>query len=136
MLFTYEKVLKLLRYNWKYLYKATKGDCSRILSVLKALSGLKSPSQRDKRAIRQMLNGDLDGWILNAEWLLNHKESTNSEKCVYVYLASKRNYMDYLTASRRGLPLFVVLGEFDENKLKNNCLLTIDKNIIYFEGEL
>jgi len=135
MHFIYGRVLKLLKYNWKYLYKATKGNCSDILSVLKALSGLKIPSQKDRRAIKVMLNGELDGWILNPEWLLKHKGSTNSEKCVYVYLASKRNYMDYLSAGLTYLPLFVILDEFDETKLMNNCLLTIDKNYIYFKGD-
>lgn len=135
MHFIYEKVLKLLKYNWYYLYKATKGDCSYILSVIKALSGIKNPSQRDKKAIRTMLNGELDGWILNPKWLLTNKESTNSEKCVYLYLASKRNYMDYLSAGVLHLPLFI-LDEFDKSKLMNNCLLKIDKNYIYFKGEI
>lgn len=120
--------LKLLRYNWKILYKKTQGDCKQILSVVKALVGLKKPSQKDKKTITEMVKGNLDGWILQPKMLLMHRGSTDWEKCIYIELASLRSYEDYVQYGIDTIPLFIT-----DYKVDTNCLLEIKEDKIYFK---
>lgn len=127
------KVIKLLKYNWNKLYKATNGNCALIISTMKTLVGIKNPSQKEQRVINKMLKARLDGWIENPTMFLQDKGSTDAEKCVFIYLASLRNLSTYLESNVNSIPCFIIEDSFDINLLRNNCLLKIENDKIYFK---
>lgn len=123
----------MLLYNWNVLYKHTKGDCYLIINVLKALIRLKKVNKKEALVIRHMIKIDRDSWILDPVSLLQDKSSTITEKCVYIYLASKRCYNEYKTHGVDVVPIFLIENEFNLNNLKNNCLLIIEEDYIKFK---
>ncbi len=128
-----QKDTGLLRYNWNRLYKYSKQDCTVAVNALKAYLKLKRLTKKENYILQRMLEEKQDSWILKPISLFTHKASTISEKCIYLFLASKRDYNQYLSQGIDFIPTFIVEDKLNIDYLENNSLLTIEDEIIRFK---
>lgn len=85
--------------------------------------------ERLKIALRKR---DTYGYILHEEdFIRDAKHNLVNDVCVYLKLASLRNYAEYLEKGEDRLPVYFFDGDIE--KLKRNPLLTIDDKFIYFK---
>lgn len=65
-------------------------------------------------------------FLLNLEGLYNaRKKYSNSERCIYVDIASYRNFADYLFKKEISVPIVNIQHLYDIDKLKHNRLITV-----------
>mgnify|MGYP001823253938 CR=1 FL=1 len=85
--------------------------------------------ERLKIALRKR---DTYGYILHEEdFIRDANHNLVNDVCVYLKLASLRNYAEYLEKGEDRLPVYFFDGDIE--KLKRNPLLTIDDKFIYFK---
>lgn len=66
-------------------------------------------------------------YLLNLERLYKaRKKYTVEERCIYIDIASYRNFADYLFKKEISVPIVNVQHLYDINKLKSNRLLTVN----------
>lgn len=75
-----------------------------------------------------------DSYLINIEDLLQDKGSSTSDKIIYLWLASKREYTRYTLYDETYLRLGACIN-LDIKKLKYNTLLRINSSKIYFKYE-
>lgn len=63
--------------------------------------------------------------------LFQKRGATLEERIVYLYLAGKRDFLDYKLRNIDSIP--IEFSDLDIGKLKLNRLLNIENNIIYFK---
>lgn len=120
----------MIFFNWDQILRLTKYDCNLSLNVLKCISRVKKASTLENTIILKSSKYVQHNWLNKPVDLLLSKAS-NSEKCVYISIASKRNYFLYLSKNISYLPTYYI----DEDlliKLKLNTLLIIEDNKILF----
>lgn len=67
----------------------------------------------------------LDGKIL--------RKVSAADKILYLYLAGKRDYFDYVSKNKTQLPIY--LSDISKEKIVNNPLLDIKNDVIHFKLE-
>ncbi len=124
----------MLRYNYEAIYRVSKGKCNIIIILLKHLCGIskKSPTARELTMLGKLKGKPTNSYIINPEELLNSNYAI-TDICVYISLASKRNYADYIISNNSSLPTFIIDDIFNIEKLKRNKLLDIDDSMIHFK---
>ena len=120
--FAWESVLKEARYNSKI-----------AISLLRAmLIEQPDPFSNTGRLIYKLKQSNTDCWLINpVEFFLSN--STDNEKCVYLDLASKRNWADYEFKKQTSLPLYVAEDYYNIKLLESNILLEINDKSIDFK---
>lgn len=127
------EIKKVFKFNWAGIEKAAQGKCQGIISIIGILSGNKVNFSREHYQQAVKINKlEKTSFVLNVEQLLNNKRATVQDKCLVVFLAAKRNYLDYLKDKNSTLPLMVVEDILDVDKLNNNPLLYTKGDFIYF----
>lgn len=121
----------MIMFNWSYLYKYCKKDCNTIIDVLRYLSGIDEITNKTADIVNKIKDEPKDSYVLDCVGLLTDTTATNQEKCIYIYIASKRNYLDYKMANKDWLNLNLISVDID--KIKYNRLLSIKNDIIYFK---
>lgn len=58
---------------------------------------------------------------------------SSSDKLLYLYLAGKRDYFDYVSKSKVTLPIY--LSDISKEKIMANPLLDIENDVIHFKLE-
>lgn len=92
-----------------------------------------------KRARIPQINTKVtDSFLVNVEGICKDRKS--KQAYLYLYLASLRNYTDYLVKGDTRLPLRVALSELAPvlttlKQIENNELITIRNDNIYFKYE-
>lgn len=107
----------LVTFNWEFIYKSCQGNMPCILKYFK--SRHKLPQGKS--------------FILDLSSLLQDKNSSVSDKTLYLYLASLRNYFDYQYLHQTGL--YIHFADVNKDIIKNNKLLKIDNDLIQFYYE-
>ena len=123
-------MLNMFKYNWYYLYKYCKGDCNLMLKVLRFFIG---EELRDKKAYHiaiKLAKKERTSFIKDIHGLLADKAS-NQDKCIFLFLASKRNVAEYTLTGNDWLHKALI--SFDINKLKHNTLIEIKSDYIIFK---
>lgn len=125
----------LIKYDWSVL-KAY--DIRTICQYIHLLEYgiLKNKSYYDSCSKISIRSINKNSFILNPKSLLKDKDSRIYHK-EYLYLASLRNYAEYLLSGEVGLRISI-LNALDINieHLHNNPLLTITSSSVYFKYEL
>lgn len=78
-------------------------------------------------------------YLINLEgFYKDRKKYTIEERCIYIDIASYRNFADYLFKREISVPIINVQHLYDIDKLKSNRLLTVNgRNIeLKFEEEI
>lgn len=120
----------MIKYNWKDFMRAG-GSCEGALNLFTqvATKQYKSVAKLKKALIKR----DTYGYVLHEQELASIiKQNIANDVCVYLKLASLRNYAKYLETNDDRLPIYFYIGTNIE-KLKRNPLLTVDDNYIYFK---
>jgi hypothetical protein len=126
--------MEVLKYNWKILMKECDGRCNKLIKLLRILTGIEPPLKKYSINISNILKErDNLSYSLNIKEFLLHKNSTNADKCLALYLGSKRNYADYIQYKDSSLPLILVEDEIDLDIMLQNPLINIDEDIINFK---
>lgn len=107
-----------------------KKDCNKIIDILEYYNG-KEVDCEIADVIVKIAECKKDSYIRDLNGLLSDKRASNNERCIYLFLASKRNHLDYLIEGIDWLPINLV--SVDTNKLKHNSLIELDNNYIYFK---
>jgi hypothetical protein len=95
------------------------------------MSRVKKASTLENIIILKSMKYTQHNWLNKPVELLALK-ATNNEKCIYISIASKRNYFLYLDRGVSYLPTYYLEDELI-NKLKLNTLLKIEDNKILFD---
>lgn len=131
------KVPTVIKYNWEILKKYTNNDVHLILEFFDNVYVRKSENYFylnpwAAKIVAESEN-NAHSYIQNIEELIRAaKGATDSEVFVYIDLASKRSYFNFINTKGKAnyLPAWKV-DEYDVNALKMNRLLTFDDNNIY-----
>ena len=125
-----------IRYNMLSLLKIFNGDKKDILYHLERKIAGARMNRNDALAVSE----PLPSFLLAEEYYICYNNKLNEkfrngatieERIVYLYLAGKRDYLEY---KRRGTAYIPVeFSDLPVEKLKLNRLLTIENNIIYFK---
>jgi hypothetical protein len=121
----------MIFFNWEQILRHTKYDCNLSLNVIKCISRVKKATTLENIIILKSMKYTQHNWLNKPVELLALK-ATNNEKCIYISIASKRNYFLYLNKNISYLPTYYLEDELI-NKLKLNTLLRIENNKILFD---
>ena len=130
--------VKIFKYNWEGLVKASKYldgsiKCKTIMSLIGILSLHKKNFSRAHYEQALKINAlEKSSFILRIDDLLDNSRSTEQDKCIVLFLASKRNYLAYIEHKDSSLPIMIVEDIIDVDKLNNNPLLQVEGDIIKF----
>ena len=118
----------LIRFNWNAILRYYSGDCKK--SVIALVSVI-----CDNYNMRDLLlyhKQQPDCWLQKPiDFVMNG--STYNQKCVYLHLATKRNWLDFEEYGSTTLPLHVVEDLYAIPTLQSNPLLTINNEMIDFK---
>jgi|GEM_PF-6276447 len=127
----------IIRYNMPALLKTFKGDGRNILYHLERRIKGKLLSNLDTYAVA----GPLPSFLLEDEAYICYNSKTNKkliknttidERIVYLYLAGKRDYLEYTTKGIKTIP--IEFADLPVHKLRLNKLLEIKNGLIYFKN--
>lgn len=121
----------MFKYNWKCLYRCCDYNCDTVMDILTYYAGKKLNKAATKR-IYKIAKCNKTAFIFDLKGLINDTTATNSDKCVYLQLASKRNLAEYLFHQDHTLPIELASVE-DVDKLNRNPLIEVINNKIYFK---
>lgn len=126
----------VLLYDWKKIYKASKGQTRHIITILDMMvNNRKARSLQDSRTM--FYGKDFSGYsyLLNPQDLLKYKHCySNKEIAEYLALASYRNYSEYVMTGNASLSL--LRNPVKIEKLTENRLLQIDTSIKFLFEEV
>lgn len=126
--------IKVFKFNWEGIKKASQGKCKNIVSLVGILSGHKENFSRQHYEQAVKINKlEKTSFVLNVEDLLNDKRSTVQDKCLVIFLGAKRNYLDYIKDKNSSLPIMIIEDILDIDKLNNNPLLSVEGDFINFK---
>lgn len=122
----------MIKFNWQVLNKACRGDCRLIVEFFRKIAKkepiVKLQHQTALRAKNKF------SYLRDPLSLVNNEaNATNSEICMYIYLASLRNFGDYYVSNTTAL--HVDYCDIKVELLGSNRLLTIEDNYIHFKYE-
>jgi hypothetical protein len=120
----------MFRFSWKGLYEECDKDSDRLMNILEYYNG-KVVEYQDASTIIKIAAYKKDSYILNLKRFISDTVATNSEKSIYLYLASKRNIMDYQLYKVDCLNLNA--ASIDVVKIIHNPLVEIVNDNIYFK---
>jgi len=105
----------LIRFNWYDILKAARYDCDKAYSMLqKVITGSYTMPE----------SANLDCWLTDSiDFLVN--AATVQQKCVFLHIATRRNWLDYKEKGSTDLPIFIVEGMYNIESLRTNPLLKI-----------
>ena len=117
----------LIKFNWTELLKAYSYDCIVTLKILENICLYKT--MRFNPIIIKAINSVPDCWLLD-RYEFHSLNATEQQKCIYLHIATRRNWMDYVEFGTTSVPLYVVEDMYNIDTLRTNPLLTInDDNI-------
>lgn len=120
----------MFKYSWDCLYYACKQDCNVVLNILKYYNG-KKVNTEVAEIITKISKCPKPAYIHDLYSLLNDATASANDKCMYLYLASKRNIVDYQLYGTDWLN--INLASVDASKLKHNRLIELINDNIYFK---
>lgn len=114
------------RFSWSNALRRGNYDCKRVINIIQSFT------MRPFSEKWQFMLTSPDCWLSNpVEFFLSN--STDNEKCVYLDLASKRNWADYEFKKQTSLPLYVAEDYYNIKLLESNVLLEINDKSIDFK---
>lgn len=131
--------MNITRFNWQDIKIYTNNDCKKIVKYMQFLYSKELRNKKDYWYFSSIIKSKSDklNYLLNLEDWYNCKYTT-IERCIYLDLASYRNYADYEFKKEISVPIRNVQHLYDINKLKSNRLLIVNGRDIdlLFEKEI
>lgn len=122
----------MIRYDWKAIRRHTKDDPFKVYKFFRDVRR-DIPTSQVERILNASINKD--SYLLWLEPLiLNRERVSYIDIFVYLHIASKRNYFDYVNSKKYDLHIGLV-PEFSKDKIIFNRLLTIEDNLIKLKYE-
>jgi len=123
----------LFIYNWDKIYKYAKKDCEKVIRLIFCMTEYAKPNKQEYILIEKINQHKKESFIINEIDFMFDNTVTNTDKCVFLLLASKRNYSSYKLNNIDYIETYIVENIFDIEKLKRNKLLNIIDDKIYFK---
>lgn len=121
----------LIKFNWEGILSYSSYDCKKAIKLLSQII-TNNYGIKDYKVIESMRLGIKDCWLIRpVEFLMNG--STTNEKCVYLHLATKRNWLDYTETGNTSLPIYIVDQFYSIESLQTNPLFNIYNETIDFK---
>lgn len=128
----------MIRFNWELLKRNSGGDCKRLVTLIKIISGLATDREiKDNKEfiLRLQTSKSLkDSFLINPKDLIESREAY-TDICTYIWLASLRNYANYSLYGSSTLPYYTVQQSISIPQVSNNRLLLIENKEIIFKYE-
>lgn len=117
----------LIKFNWNVMVKYYSGDCVKALKLLNGCIA-RSLGLEKLRIYRNLQhNKPVDCWLRSPlDFVVNG--ATYNQKCVFLHLATKRNWLDFEEYGTTSLPIHVVEDLYSIDSLSSNPLLTINND--------
>ena len=136
--FREEEIAVVIKYNWELLRKYSGDDPNKMLEFFDSVYIKKAENyfylNEFAAKIVAESKGNAHNYIQNIpELVIAAKAATRSELLVYLDLASKRSYFNFVNTKGKMnyLPIWKIDNEYDIEALKMNRLLTFDDKNIY-----
>ena len=136
--FREEEIPVVIKYNWQLLRKYSEDDPNKMLEFFDSVYIKKAENyfylNEFAAKIVAESKGNAHNYIQNIpELVIAAKAATKSELLVYLDLASKRSYFNFVNTKGKMnyLPIWKIDNEYDIEALKMNRLLTFDDKNIY-----
>ena len=125
----------MLLYNWKKIFETAEGNSFAVFLIFRMIVTASIPSTKYDRIYKYSnINFAGESFLVHPDVLLyNAYKYEYSEIAQYLALASLRPYADYLATGDKTLDL--LLCELDRELFKDNSLLHIKRNRLYFKYE-
>lgn len=114
----------LIRFSWNTVIGYFSYDCEKSIEFLKAWY-LQYTIPKKYLNLAFKIQKSKDCWLENPTEFFTHGATAN-EKCIYLHLASKRNWMDYEEYGTTSVPLYIVEEIYNVEKIRNNPLIDYD----------
>lgn len=135
-------VPKVIKFNWELLKQYTNSDPHKILEFLSSVYVKKTENYLYLNPwaaeLKIKSRNNAHNYIQNVtELMLHTKTATDSELLVYLDLASKRSYFNFINTGGKMnyLPIWKI-DTYSIDSLKMNRLLNFDENNIYLLYEI
>lgn len=116
----------LISFDWNDIYKNSKYDCKTALRLVKYFAGITTRmSTKDLPILSKLKKKNFSSWLRDPIGFFNSK-SSDSEKCIYLMIASTRNKTEYSTLEDSRVPFYMIEDIFDIKSLYGNNLIEID----------
>jgi len=136
----------IFRYNWLMMIKeATQlaeenymniSICEQVLVLAGLMNGTLNNKYTKKQyhaSLRLLAEKDKPNFLLNAYTVFTYNKASVEDKCLLLFLASKRNYSDYALKGISAIPYALVENTLKDYDWENNPLLELDGDIINFK---
>lgn len=118
----------LIRFNWFEILKEANQKRDKALAILKELCIYEIP-KRGSLQLYSKIKNNPDCW-LSDKYNFFKTISTDMDKCIYLHIATKRNWLDYSTQGITYVPIYIIEIFYNIESLKYNPLLKINDNYI------
>jgi hypothetical protein len=135
----------IFRFNWIALKKeattlaendAKRSLCYYIVILVGIMTGYVQNKYSKKSyiaSLRLLALKDKPNFLLNVESMLAHRKAALEDKCLLIFLSSKRNYSDYALKGITYIPYMLVEKALKDYDWKNNALLSLEEGFIHFK---
>lgn len=125
----------MILYNWKKIYKKSKGNPKKILLIVKYITYRPLPNNKDDIVFQLYgINWSGNSFLLRPEKIFeNIRDYSHKELAEYVGLASFRSYAEYKVNKKTTIDLLHCPVKIDT--INNNRLLTIENDVVHFKWE-
>lgn len=132
---------EIFRFNWMELINEAKQlstgrVCSEIVLLLELMVGTRNNKYNKKTyhaSLRLLASKDKPNFLLNVLSMLTYNKASIEDKCLLVYLASKRNFADYKLKGITSIPFELVKEDLEFYDWENNPLLSLEGDSINFK---
>lgn len=116
----------LISFDWNDIYKNSKYDCKIAINIVKYFSGITTRlSSKDLQILNKLKKKNFSSWLKDPIGFFTSK-SDDSDKCIYLTIASVRNKTEYSLTEDSRIPFYMIEDIFDVKSLEHNTLIEID----------
>lgn len=114
----------LIRFSWTPILEYYNYNCDKSIIMLSKIITNRY-SIKESNLVRFLKKQVKDCWLCDPVGFLTSGATVN-EKCIYLHVATKRNWMDYELYGVGTVPIFIVKELYNTEKIKSNPLIEYD----------
>jgi hypothetical protein len=116
----------LISFNWNEIYKASNYSCKTALNIVKYFCEIKVLTEKERKLVNKLNKKNFSTWLKEPIKFFS-TNSSDSDKCIYLMIASLRNKSKYSVLEDSKIPFYLVEDIFDVKTLASNTLIEINE---------